>query len=196
MGFVTKTIGKGKKWGLEVRKMAEQWARAEQIAKLFKLSVRRIQQLTQEGIIHSEKVSGQKGRMYDLIPTIQEYVGYLQDKANGKARSDKELDLKEQKLKAEIALKESQGELHRLKTEIATGKYISVEEVQIDYQKFFIILKKFVLAVPNRVGGLLTGYVDPIVIRSLENDMTKECTEMLNTFVVAAKTAKKDGEKD
>lgn len=176
--------------------MAEQWARAEQIAKLFKLSVRRIQQLTQEGIIHSEKVSGQKGRMYDLIPTIQEYVGYLQDKANGKARSDKELDLKEQKLKAEIALKESQGELHRLKTEIATGKYISVEEVQIDYQKFFIILKKFVLAVPNRVGGLLTGYVDPIVIRSLENDMTKECTEMLNTFVVAAKTAKKDGEKD
>lgn len=176
--------------------MAEQWARAEQIAKLFKLSVRRIQQLTQEGIIHSEKVSGQKGRMYDLIPTIQEYVGYLQDKANGKARSDKELDLKEQKLKAEIALKESQGELHRLKTEIATGKYISVEEVQIDYQKFFIILKKFVLAVPNRVGGLLTGYVDPIVIRSLENDMTKECTEMLNTFVVAAKTTKKDGEKD
>lgn len=182
--------------GFEVRKMAEQWARAEQIAKLFNLSVRRIQQLTQEGIIHSEKVSGQKGRMYDLVSTIQEYVEYLQNKANGKARSDKELDLKEQKLKAEIALKESQGELHRLKTEIATGKYISVEEVQIDYQKFFIILKKFVLAVPNRVGGLLTGYVDPIVIRSLENDMTKECTEMLNTFVVAAKTAKKDGEKD
>ena len=90
--------------------MAEQWARAEQIAKLFNLSVRRIQQLTQEGIIHSEKVSGQKGRMYDLVPTIQKYVEYLQNKANGKARSDKELDLKEQKLKAEIALKESQGE--------------------------------------------------------------------------------------
>lgn len=176
--------------------MAEQWTRAEQIAALFKLSVRRIQQLTQEGAIHSHKVAGKSGKMYDLVPTIQEYIGYLQDKANGKARSDKELDLKEQKLKAEIALKESQGELHRLKTEIATGKYISVEEVQIDYQKFFIILKKFVLAVPNRVGGLLTGYVDPIVIRSLENDMTKECTEMLNTFVVAAKTAKKDGEKD
>ena len=118
--------------GFEVREMAEQWARAEQIAKLFNLSVRRIQQLTQEGIIHSEKVSGQKGRMYDLVPTIQEYVEYLQNKANGKARSDKELDLKEQKLKAEIALKESQGELHRLKTEIATGKYISLEEVSLD----------------------------------------------------------------
>lgn len=176
--------------------MAEQWARAEQIAKLFNLSVRRIQQLTQEGIIHSEKVSGQKGRMYDLIPTIQEYVGYLQDKANGKARSDKELDLKEQKLKAEIALKESQGELHRLKTEIATGKYISLEEVSLDYQKFFVILKKFVLAVPNRICGLLTGYVDPVVIRSLEKDMTKECTEMLKTFVLAAKTETKDGEVD
>ena len=180
--------------GGEVFNMAEQWTRAEQIAALFKLSVRRIQQLTQEGAIHSHKVPGKSGKMYDLVPTIQEYIGYLQDKANGKARSDKELDLKEQKLRAEIALKESQGELHRLKTEIATGKYISLEEVSLDYQKFFVILKKFVLAVPNRIGGLLTGYVDPVVIRSLEKDMTKEVTEMLKTFILSAKTETKDGE--
>ena len=66
----------------------------------------------------------------------------------------------------------------------------------MDYQKFFVILKKFVLSVPNRIGGLLTGYVDPVVIRSLEKDMTKECTDMLKTFVLAAKTETKDGEVD
>ena len=38
--------------------------------------------------------------------------------------------MKEQKLRAEVALKESQGELHRLRTEIAAGKYISIEEVK------------------------------------------------------------------
>ena len=61
------------------------------------------------------------GRRYDLVPTIQQYVKYLSDKAYGKDRSEKELELREQKMKADIALKESQGELHRLKTDIAAG---------------------------------------------------------------------------
>lgn len=42
-------------------------------------------------------------------------------------------------MQADIALKESQGELHRLKTEIAAGQYISVEEVKLDYAKFCCI---------------------------------------------------------
>ena len=66
------------------------------------------------------------------------YVKYLSDKAYGKQhRTDKEIELREQKMQADIALKESQGELHRLKTEIAAGQYISVEEVKLDYAKFF-----------------------------------------------------------
>ena len=98
-----------------------------------------------------------------------------------------ELALKEKKLKAEIALKESQGELHRLKTEIASGKYISVEEVQLDYQRFFVQLKKFVLAIPNRVGGMIGGYADPVTVRGVEKDLSKEVNTMLNAFVVAGK---------
>ena len=95
------------------------------IADLFGVSVRRIQQLTQEGVIST--VATKEGRRYDLVPTIQKYVKYLQDKAYGKSKSEAEGKLKEQKLRAEIALKESQSELHRLRTEIAAGKYVSVE---------------------------------------------------------------------
>lgn len=102
--------------------MSEEWKRPEDIAAVFGVSVRRVQQLVQEGIIKSEKIPGHAGRMFDLLPTITDYIKYLSDKAYGKSRSDKELALKEKKLKAEIALKESQGELHRLKTEIASGK--------------------------------------------------------------------------
>ena len=88
--------------------------RVEIIAQLFGVSVRRIQQLTQEGVLPTTETA--EGRRYDLVPTIQNYVRYLSDKAYGKKHSERETELKEQKLQAEIALKESQSELHRLKT--------------------------------------------------------------------------------
>ena len=93
--------------------------RVEVIASLFGVTVRRVQQLTQEGIISTTKTK--EGNRYELAPTIQRYVKYLSDKAYGKSKSEKEAELREQKLQAEIALKESQGEMHRLKTEIASG---------------------------------------------------------------------------
>ena len=86
--------------------------RVEVIASLFGVSVRRVQQLTQEGIIATTRTK--EGNRYELVPTIQRYVKYLSDKAYGKSKSEKEAELREQKLQAEIALKESQGEMHRL----------------------------------------------------------------------------------
>lgn len=145
--------------------------------------------LTQEGAIKSHKVPGNSGRMYDLIPTIQDYIKFLSDKAYGRAQSDKELELKEKKLKAEIALKESQGELHRLRTEIAAGKFIAVEEVKLDYQRFFVIFKKFATAIPNRISGMVNGYVDLVTVRAIEKDLNNEIAAMLQSFVVAAEAA-------
>ncbi|MDO4285186.1 MAG: hypothetical protein Q4C60_07590 [Eubacteriales bacterium] len=175
--------------------MAENYQRPEIVAQLFGISVRRVQQLTQEGVLHSEKVAGKSGKMYDLIPTIQSYVQYLSDKAYNRKMSDKEAELKEQKLTAEIALKESQTELHQLRTDIAKGKYIAVEEVQLDYRRFFVVLKKFVLGVPNRVAGMISGYVDPVTARAIEKDMSREAAELLRGFVLAAKEEAGDSEK-
>ena len=102
--------------------------RVEVIASLFGVSVRRVQQLTQEGIIATTRTK--EGNRYELAPTIQRYVKYLSDKAYGKSKSEKEAELREQKLQAEIALKESQGEMHRLKTEIASPIFCFVQEVR------------------------------------------------------------------
>ena len=91
--------------------------RTEIIAQLFGVTVRRVQQLTQEGIISTTKIleDGKSVRRYDLVPTIQAYVKYLSDKAYGKQhRTDKEIELREQKMQADIALKESQGEPARV----------------------------------------------------------------------------------
>lgn len=158
--------------------------RVEIIAQLFGVTVRRIQQLTQEGVLPTTETA--EGRRYDLVPTIQKYVKYLSDKAYGKNRSEKELELREQKMKAEIALKESQGELHQLRTQIAMGKYIEIEEARMDYERFFVTFKKFATSLPGRLTGMINGYVEPLEARRIEKDLQKEIQQLLGAFVLAA----------
>lgn len=158
---------------------------AATIAEFFGVDIRRVQQLTQEGVITAEKVKGVRARQYDLVPTIQSYIRYLKDRAEGRWKSATEQDLKEQKLRAEIALKESQGELHRLKTDIANGQYISREEVAVDYQRFFLVFKKMAMAIPPRVARQIAGFVDPVIARGVEKDLNDDITVTLRSFVVA-----------
>lgn len=158
--------------------------RTEVIAQLFGVSVRRVQQLTQEGIIAT--VSSPEGRRYDLAPTIQRYVRYLSDKAYGKSRSETEAKLKEQKLRAEVALKESQGELHKLRTAIAAGEYVSVKAVKDDYTRFFVVFRKFALNIPNRLAGRLVGFVAPEEVRRVEKGLQEDIRRLLKDFVTSA----------
>lgn len=161
--------------------------RVEIIANLFGVSVRRVQQLTQEGIITTVKTK--EGKRYELAPTIQRYIKYLSDKAYGKNKSEREMELKQQKLEAEIALKESQGELHKLKTDIAAGRYISIEEVTIDYSRFFVNFKKFALSIPNRLTGKLLSRLEPMEVRTLNKELSVETKRLLESFVVAGLTS-------
>jgi phage terminase Nu1 subunit (DNA packaging protein) len=171
------------------------YCRTEIIAKLFGVSVRRIQQLTQEGVLPTTQTKD--GRRYDLIPTIQNYVKYLSEKARSKAsgKSEREVQLREQKLEADIALKESQGELHRLRTEIASGKYIGIEEVVLDYSRFFVTFKRFAMSLPTRVSGMIGGAVDPLTARKIEKELQAEITSLLTSFVVAGITQEEAGRK-
>ena len=161
--------------------------RVEVITKLFGFSdIRRVQQLTQNGVLPT--VETPEGRRYDLVPTIQRYVEYLRDKAYGRSHSEKELELKEQKMRAEIALKESQSELHQLKTAIAAGKYISVEEVTVDYEKFLLTFKKFALGLPARLTDMVSANLDPLEARRIEREIQGEISGLLMAFVVAGVT--------
>lgn len=171
------------------RVIEEIYCKVDVIAKLFGISVRRVQQLTQSGIICTVKVS--RSNRYDLEDTVKRYTKYLSDKAYGRTKTETEEGLKEQKLVAEIALKESQGELHRLRTAIMAGEYISIEEVKMDYGRFFLSFKKFALSLPSKIAGRLTGSVEPVEIRRLEKEMQKEAAKLLKGFVVAANVEEK-----
>jgi len=165
--------------------------KADVIAQLFGISVRRVQQLTQEGIIKTVKDPNGGCRKYELVSTIQAYTKYLSDKAHGREKNDENSKLKDDKLQVEIALKESQLEIHQLKTKIAQGEYISKEDVKLDYQRFFVVFKKFAMAIPSRIGGIIAGYVEPVVARGIEKDMKREIDDMLRTFIVAGESGDK-----
>lgn len=156
----------------------------EMIAKLFGVSVRRVQQLTQEGIISTIKPKGGR-RGYELVPAVQNYIKHLKDKAKGRAATEEEEKLKNTKIQVEIDLKKSQLELHQLRTDIANGKYLKIEDVKLDYQRFFTQFKKFAQAVPSRLIMQIAGYIEPVEARALEKSMSQEVSTMLRTFVVA-----------
>lgn len=155
--------------------------RVEVVADLFGVSVRRIQQLTQEGVLPTTDTPD--GRRYDLVSTVQKYTAYLSDKAYGRSKTDKEAELKEQKLRAEIALKNSQAELHKLKTAIEKGEYIEVSQAVDELSDFMANFKKFAYGMTSRLAGMLTGYVDATTVRSAQRSLRKELDTMLNAFV-------------
>lgn len=154
------------------------------IASLFNVSVRRIQQLTQEGILPTVETAG--GRRYDLVPTIQRYVKYLSEKAYGKSHSEAENELKRQKLEKEIELKEMQREYKEIQNAIASGKYIGIEQVENDYRRFFTVIKKFLLGIPAKLSTRLTSVCDdPVELRAVESELNQDIITLLNNFVVA-----------
>lgn len=165
------------------------------LASLYGISSQTISHLVADGVIKNQRV-GQRVR-YDLVDCTRKYITYLRDKANGRENARTETELKAQKLKAEIALKESQGELHRLRTSIASGEYISVEEVKSDYSRFIIIFKNFAMSLPSKVSARIAAHVDPGQVREIEEDLQKEVRKTLSSFVsraIVESKADDDGE--
>lgn len=163
-----------------------EWSSTTAIAQLLGKTVRRIQQLTQEGALETEIPPGGGARKYRTCVTVQRYVAYVEQKAqeNGEKGRTAELNLK--KLTAEVELKESQGQLSRLKADIAEGKYIETVMATEQLAEFMSTFKTFAMNIPSRVAGTVAGYTDAATARAIERSTRKELEDMLAQFVDAA----------
>ena len=155
-----------------------------ELANIIGVSLRTAQRLTQSELFKSVGTRG-KAKTYDLSVCVQAYISHTVAEVERKTEKNRVDKLKADKLEAEIELKQSQGQLHQLRTDIALGKYITIDEVKKDYQRFFTTFKKFAMAIPCRVGGLIGGYVEPLVARGIEQDIRQEVNQMLRSFYVA-----------
>lgn len=162
------------------------WADADAIGELVGRSGRTIQSLARRGVLETEAPPGWKAKKYPTCKTIQRYIAHVKQEAEEKAgcASDlEELGLK--KLRAEVELKESQGELHRLKTAIAAGKYVDTENAGRELAEFLRSFRQFALDMPARAVRSMPGQVDAVTAKAMERAMRTEMEAMLNTFTDA-----------
>lgn len=119
------------------------------LSSFFKLSERRIQQLTQEGILPAVKRT-KEGNQYDLIPTIQRYIYYLQDLVNNRTKSTE--DQEKQRLDAEIKLKEAKAEIAHLDLKVLKADVLRVEDVRAYVEDLAATTKALLTALPGRLA--------------------------------------------
>lgn len=162
-----------------------EWANSAAIAKLIGKTARRVQQLTQDGILETEVPPSGGARKYRTCETVQRYIAHVEQKAQEVGEGGRLAELNLKKLEAEVALKESQGSLHRLKTAIAEGKYIPAEQATEELAEFMAAFQKFAMTIPARMAGAMAGYADAITIRNAQKAIRKELETMLTAYVDA-----------
>ena len=119
------------------------------LASFFKLSERRIQQLTQDGILPSVKRT-REGNLYDLIPTIQRYIYFLQDTVNNRTKSTEEQE--RDKLDAEIRLKQAKADMAQIDLKILKSEVLVAEDVQAFVEDLAATTKSLLLGLPGRLA--------------------------------------------
>ena len=163
-----------------------EWSSPGAVAQLLGKSVRRIQQLTQEGVLETALPPGGKVRKYRTCETVQRYVAYKEEKAQETGERSRTADLNLKKLEAEVKLKESQGQLAAIKADIAEGRYIETAAAAQELAQFMDTFKAFALNIPGRVAGTVSAYTDAATARAIERATRKELEDMLALFVSAA----------
>ncbi|CEG29810.1 hypothetical protein [Bacillus sp. B-jedd] len=103
---------------------------------------------------------------------------------NGDSEVSKAINLQQKKLEAEVAFKEAQSELTRIKTDIANGKYIEKELVEAELSRFFLIFKKSAMSLPRKLAGEISSYVDPIEARKIEKGLSDTVNDALEQMSV------------
>lgn len=128
---------------------------SKDIAAIFGVDPRRVQQLAKEGIIVAIK-EGHANR-YDLLPTIQRYIKHLSDKANGREYSKKDAETETRKLEAEADLKRSKADMAALQLNELEGKMHRSEDVEAVMTDLVYTVRSALIALPGRLAVDVTA---------------------------------------
>lgn len=128
--------------------MAENLQSSQVIAKIFGVTTRRVEQLKAEGIIKGQG----KPTKYDLLPTIQTYIKYLSDKANGREKKETTANLEAEKLAAEKRIKEAKAEMVELELEELKGELHRASDVEAIVTDSALYIRSMLMAMPGKLA--------------------------------------------
>lgn len=118
------------------------------IAKLFGVTTRRIQQLTEDGVLTAQG----KPHKYDLVPTIQAYIRYLSDKAYGREKKEAISDLSEAKLDAEARYRAAKADMEELRLKEMQGELHNAEDVEGIVTAHVMQVRSLMMAMPGKLA--------------------------------------------
>lgn len=120
----------------------------EFLANFFGITVRRVQQLAQEGVIPCVKDKG--SYYFDPPIAIKKYITYLQDALKQRSKSTEEQETR--KLDVEIRLKEAKASYAELELNELKGKMHRSEDVQALIEDLAATIKSMIVALPGRLA--------------------------------------------
>jgi phage terminase Nu1 subunit (DNA packaging protein) len=150
--------------------MAENLQGSQVIAKIFGVSTRRVEQLKTEGVIKGQG----KPTKYDLLPTIQAYIKYLSDKANGREKKETDAQLETEKLTAEKRIKMAKAEMAELELKEMRGELHRASDVEAITTDHVLYLRSMLMALPGKLA------VDVAAINS-----APECADRIKREIYA-----------
>lgn len=126
------------------------------IAKLLMISERRVQQLSQEGVIPK----AERGR-YELAPAVQGYIRFLQERS---LRSDAQpIDYHAEKAR----LTRAQADTAEIELARARAEVVNVAQVERNLANLFAEVRTNLRNIPARVASTVTGQPDERAVKRL-----------------------------
>lgn len=163
----------------------KEFVSAKEIAEVFQFeSVRRVQQLTQDGVISTTDVkeSGRKVKRYELIPTVMAYIKFIQDKAYGREKKMSETDLITRKLQADVDFKEAKAKMAQLQLDEIEGRMHSAEDVECMTTDLCLAIRSALLAMPGQLSKDVAEESDPSQVQILIKDTVCLVLEELSRY--------------
>lgn len=162
---------------------------AKVIATLFGLTVRRIQQLTQDGILKTEQVGRQ--RRYDLLDTVRRYIAYLQDKCNSKGGNKDDNENESRRLKADADIKAAKAEIAEMELLELKGEMHRSEDVEAMTTDLVFTIRSMMLALPGRLAIDLAPIDKPAEISERIKQEVHAILQELSNYTYDAEAYKK-----
>lgn len=119
-----------------------------EIASVFGVSTRRIEQLKTEGVIKGDG----KPTKYDFDATVKDYVAFLSDKAYGREEKQTKVQTEEKKLNAEADWKTHKARIAELQVQELEGKMHRSEDVEAMTNDIVYAIRSMILALPGRLA--------------------------------------------
>ena len=159
--------------GVRALEMTGNQVGASEVAALFGVTERTVQQLAKDGTITAKK---KRPYEFDLYDVAQEYIQYLSDKVRGREKKASG-SVESEKLRAEADFKRSKADMAALQLKELEGEMHRSDDVEAMMDDLVYSIRSMILALPGR---LAMDIIEVDNTNEASAMIRKECHAILN----------------